>query len=91
MELETFIQTQLGKERERFGIESDPVARQRLVEWISAMEGISRSADTIQMSIDVTGIEVNNQTCNAEELYRPGRPCSGLEWLQGALRQARAV
>lgn len=89
MELETFIQARLSRERERFWIENDPAAKQQLYEWISAIERAPLSADAVQLSMDAAEVRMN-QAGDAEELRRISREWSALEWLQGAIRRARA-
>ena len=90
MELETFIQTQLRRERERFEIEQDPVARQRLQDWISTIKNAPRSADAVQALMDATEVEMN-QADDLPELWQLGRERSALEWLQGVIRKAHAT
>lgn len=90
MELETFIQARLRRERERFEIEQDPVARQILQDWISTVKNAPRSADAVQALMDATEVEMN-QADDLLELRRLGRERSALEWLQGAIRKAHAA
>ena len=89
MELETFIQARLSRERGHFGIENDPAAKQQLYEWISAIERAQLSADVVQLSMDAAEVRMN-QASDIEELRRISREWSALEWLQGAIRRARA-
>ncbi|MEO9294210.1 MAG: hypothetical protein ABI347_01255 [Nitrososphaera sp.] len=92
MELETFVQTlRLQKKQKYFGIKSDPAAKRRLMmmEWISARKQALCPADAIQVPIDAAETGTNH-TDNPKEFYRLGRQCLALEWLQGALRRARA-
>lgn len=86
MELETFIQTHLNYEKNRF--KRNPAAAERAKVWIATIEKAPRSFDAIQSLMDAKEVAMN-KTNDVRELQQLDREWSALLWLQSVIKQVQ--